>query len=256
MPLHDIQVAFATALTDAAAPIPPGVTAPDGRSDVRRFAIYRNNVMVSLTEALAARFPVCVQIVGTEFFQAMARTYAAACKPSSPLLMAYGGGFPDFIASFPPAAALPYLTDVARLEVAYGEAYHAAEACPMHAAGLGALGPDGLGRLSLRLHPSLRLVRSAYPVASIWQAHQEADPVAPEDWGGEDVLVLRPDADVLVHRLPAGGLVFLEALQAGETVRAAAGAACGEAPGFDLGAMLVGLFAMGAVIAAAPSPTP
>ena len=42
--------------------------------------------------------------------------------------MLYGDGFPAFVASFPPAGAIPFLADVARLENAWVEAYHAAEA--------------------------------------------------------------------------------------------------------------------------------
>ncbi|MFG1298366.1 DNA-binding domain-containing protein [Xanthobacter sp. V3C-3] len=254
MSLREAQAAFAAALLNPDTPVPPGIGGPGGRADARRFAVYRNNVMVGLVDALAARFPVCAQLVGEEFFRAMARVHAAATKPRSPLLMAYGDDFPDFIAAFPPAAGLPYLADVARLEVAYGAAYHAAEAAPVTTAALGPLSPDRLSALRLSLHPSARLIRSAYPVASIWLAHQGGDAVeGPAEWVGEDVLVVRPDADVLVHRLPEGGFAFLDELRGGRTVGEAAGAACRDGVGFDLGGALVGLFAMGAVVAASPS---
>lgn len=118
---------------------------------------------------------------------------------------------------------------------------------------LGALPPERLAALRLLLHPSARLVRSAHPVASIWLAHQREEVAPPPAWHGEDVLVVRPDAEVLVHRLPAGSGAFIDALLSGRTVMEAA-ASCRDAAGFDLAGTLVGLFALGAVVALVPPP--
>jgi hypothetical protein len=46
----------------------------------------------------------------------MARSYVALAPPSSPIMLDYGAGFPDFIGAFEPAKCLPYLQDVARIE--------------------------------------------------------------------------------------------------------------------------------------------
>jgi hypothetical protein len=72
-----------------------------------------------LTEALKDAFPAVHRIVGPEFFQAMARAYIVLEPPRSPILLDYGAGFPDFIGEFEPAAVLPYLADVARIERAW-----------------------------------------------------------------------------------------------------------------------------------------
>ena len=64
------------------APMPPSLS--------KRFAVYRNNVFVSLVEALQARFPAVQNAVGTEFFVAIARDYAGSHGPTSPLMMQYG----------------------------------------------------------------------------------------------------------------------------------------------------------------------
>lgn len=248
--LSDRQQIFAAALLDPDAAVPAGVVGPGGEPDARRFAVYRNNVMVSLTEALAARFPVCERLVGGEFFRAMARVFVAASKPQSPLLMAYGDDFPDFIGDFAPAEAVPYLADVARLEVAWGQAYHAADAVALDAGALGSLSQDRIAGARLNLHPSTRLVRSPHPVASIWQAHQaDAPAFAAEDWCPEDVLVVRPDGDVLMHRLPGGGFAFINALLECRTLMEAAEAGCDADAGFDPGAGLVGLLTLGVVVA-------
>ncbi len=130
-PLAERQRGFAAALLDAALPMPQGLVGPDGEPSPKRFAVYRNNVVVGLTETLKDAFPAVRRIVGPEFFQAMARAYVVLEPPRSPILLDYGAGFPDFIGPFEPAAVLPYLADVARIERAWAEAYHAPEAPPI-----------------------------------------------------------------------------------------------------------------------------
>ncbi|MFC3677149.1 HvfC/BufC N-terminal domain-containing protein [Ferrovibrio xuzhouensis] len=247
--LFDIQHCFGSALLDPAAPPPVGVGGRDGRPDERRFAVYRNNVTVGLIEALRARFPVCERLVGEEFFQAMARVYVMANKPRSPLLMTYGDEFPAFIAGFRPAAAVPYLADVARLEVAWGQAYHEAEAVALDIRTLSSVQVSDLVGARIVLHPSARIVRSPHPIASIWLAHQSTGAVDPPDeWRPEDVLVVRPDADVLMHRLPAGGYSFISKILDGSCVGDAAESGLSEAADFELGGNLIGLLRTGAVI--------
>ena len=133
------QSAFAQALLDPDAAVPEGVVGPDGRPDAKRFAVYRNNVASSLTRALEAAFPVVQKLVGTEFFGAMAQIYLRAHPPLDRRLMLYGQSFPAFLEGFPPVAQLGYLPDVARLEQAMRESYHAADSMP--------IAPDALAQL-------------------------------------------------------------------------------------------------------------
>ena len=108
------QAEFRAALLDPARLAPPGLTAPDGRPAGRRFDVYRNNVTVSLTEALRQAFPALRKLVGEDFFAAMAREHLRAHPPASPVLMFYGGAMPAFLETFPPVAHLPYLAAEAR----------------------------------------------------------------------------------------------------------------------------------------------
>jgi hypothetical protein len=248
--LAEIQASFGAALLDPGRPVPPDVVGRHGTADAKRFAVYRNNVMVGLVDALQARFPVTCRLVGEQFFRAMARVYAGVRQPGTPFLMLYGDGFPDFIAGFEPAASVPYLADVARLERAWSEAYHAPEASPLPVAALASERPGGLARSQLQLHPSLRLLRSEYPVATIWSAHQTSDNVVPPQiWEAEDVLIVRPQAEVMVHRLPPDGYDFISALAAGSSIEDAAHAVAKRRNSFDVGRHLAGLAGLGAVIA-------
>jgi hypothetical protein len=239
--------AFVGALTDPAQPAPAGTRGRENRPDGRRFAVYRNNVAIGLIAALEMRFPVVRRLVGDEFFRALARAFIASHKPTSPVLIQYGGGFPAFIAAFEPAREIDYLADVARLENAWVEAYHAAEANPMGVADLAAIEPERLGDLVFAFHPAVRLMRFAHPAASIWAAHQgPGEPGPPEIWAPEDALIVRPGADVAVRVLPAGGHDFALALQRGASLAEAA-AELTEA-GIEPAPHLIGLVEAGAIL--------
>ncbi|MEQ9637864.1 MAG: DNA-binding domain-containing protein [Devosia marina] len=243
------QSQFTRALTDPAQPVPAGLVSPRGSVDSKRFAVYRNNVHVSLVGALAARFPVTRQLVGEEFFAGMARLYVGQTKPKGPVLLHYGDSFPDFVAQFPPASGLPYLSDLARLEAAWTDAYNAADADVLAPADLSTIGGDALAALDLTLAPSTRLVRSGFPVGSLWSAHQTTPVSIPALSGSECVLLTRPEADIRLTIIPPAAFVFLKAIGQGLYLGQAAEAALTDFPDFDPGAALVGLAGLGAFAA-------
>lgn len=248
--LADVQAEFAAALRDPAVGVPSGVADPDGKPTPRRFAVYRNNVLVGLAKAVAGSFPAVGRIVGNDFFKTMARAYVTTNPPTSPLLMEYGKTFADFIAAYEPASSFPYLSDVARIERTWREAYHAAEAESLGPADLASIAEIDLPALILSLHPSLRVVRSAYPALTIWRMNTRDEPVVPVDLdaGGEDTLIVRPEATVDVRQLPAGGATFIETLADGGTLSEAAERAAEFNGGFDLSANIAGLIDSGSVV--------
>lgn len=236
------QAQFAQALLNPEAEVPAGITDPTGRPAPKRFSVYRNNVASSLTRALEAAFPTVRKLVGDEFFSAMALVFLRAHPPSSRMLMLYGAEFPAFLQGFPPVRHLGYLPDVARLDQAMRESYHAADSAALDEAAFQRLIGADLAGLHLALAPSLRLVRSAWPIVSIWRANAEGGP-APRA-GAEDALVLRPEFDPKPHSLPPGGAAFVAGTLAGETLGAAVDLA---GPELDLPAVL-GLLIAGQAI--------
>lgn len=245
------QAVFAAALFDPAHAVPSGLVGPDGVPSIQRFNVYRNNVVAGLTGTLKDAYPVVARIVGDEFFDAMARIYVTAHPPASPVMLEFGGGFAAFIGAFEPATgSLPYLHDVARLERAWLEAYHAAEAQAVPMAELAAHGAEELMRLRVRLHPSLRIVRSAFPVLTLWQTNiRGAVPIPIDlDSGGQAVLVSRPGAEVELRLLPPGGDAFLDALGAGLCALESMERALAVDGRFDLAANLAGLLEAGAFV--------
>src|SRR5690606_12456857 len=133
-----------------------------------------------------------------------------------------------------------------RLESAGGRAYHAADIAPLDPARLSEGPPGRLPGLRFPLDPSVSVIRSAYPVVTIWAMNAGEAAVAPvTDWAGQDALVVRPHLTVEVLQLPRGGGAFLDALAAGRDLQSAAEDAAGADRDFDLAANIAGALRSG-----------
>jgi hypothetical protein len=238
--------AFSSALLDPEQVIPNCVAGPNGKAANKRYAVYRNNVTVSLIEALASIYPAIQRITGMDFFRAMARFYVRANPPRSPLLFEYGRDFPDFIERYEYAQQVPWLADVARIEGAWLDCYHAADAEPLGATALSTVPADRLANLVLLPHPAVRIVCSSFSCVSVFAANRNEGQVdqIPVD-NPEDALITRPAQDVVVRHLPAGGATFLTRLIEGSPLAMAVSAALEVAPRFDLSASIAGMIDAG-----------
>ncbi|WP_296329904.1 DNA-binding domain-containing protein [Reyranella sp.] len=247
--LADLQRRFGLALLQGPLVIPHGIRRDTQPTRGRRFGVYRNNVKASLAAALAARFPVVARLVDEDFFTAMALVFIERHPPRSPVLAEYGAAFAEFLEGFEPAADLPYLPDIARLEWARHVAFHSADASPVDIGRLAALPPEGLGSVKLGLHPAMAIIASSWPIVSIWSTNTyDLTSQAPAaDWTGETALVTRPHLEVLLHRLPPGTDRLVTALASGVALGQAAEAASRACQDFDLAIALSTLFAAGAV---------
>lgn len=250
--------AFADSLLAMPPACPPGLTAWNRSDPARRFAVYRNNVMVSLIDALADTFPVTQALVGEEFFRGMAGVFARAHPPRSPVMAHYGDGFPGFIEDFQPAASLPYLAGVARIEMLRVQACHASDADPIPPERFARLlsDPARLPTVRFMLHPSLRILISTHAVVSLWAAHQEDDIgsalAAVDAAQPESALVLRAGLEVETYLVKAGTAAFVQRLQAARSLGDAAEQALAADPGFELSDALGLLLRCGAITGLAP----
>lgn len=238
--LGDLQDAFVAAIQAPSLPPPASLVRHGGAEPVRRFNTYRNNVYAGLIGVLEARFPAVQRLVGEEFFKAMARIFVDAGPPSTPVLLAYGAAFPDFIRSFAPLADEPYVADVASIEWHLNRAYHAADAPVLGPADFAGIAPDKIAQIGLRLAPAVAVVRSHYPAFSIWRANArpEAEGRIERGLSAEDTLICRRGLEVEAIRLPPGAHAFIAALIAGESLACGSAAGSGEAPDFALDVVL------------------
>jgi len=232
-----LQEAFASALLAPDRACPDGLFSSNGADPASRFAVYRNNVHSSLINALATAYPVTAQLVGDKFFRAMAGLFVQTNPPGNPLISEYGSAFADFIQGFEPAASVPYLADVARLERLRVRAYHAADCqvLDQHSVLEQLQGCAQLGQLRVRLHPSLATLESSYAVVSVWAAHQTDGAVANlNPWHAQGALVLRQGLAVKVFAVDSGSVTFINRLNQGAGLEMAIADALKASDEFDL----------------------
>jgi hypothetical protein len=233
--LAQLQRAFSEAIFFDSAPVPATIRTTSGRGHASRFGVYRNNVFAGLINAIAARYPVTRKLLWDDAFNRVAHCYVATEPPRSPVLLNYGETFPQFLRSVGQGVAADYLADIAALEATRTRAYHAADAAPLDREAFTAIPTEQWPDVRGELHPSVELLKSAFPIVSIWQANRNANDNILGAWTAECALVARPHLQVEVWPVPVGVYEFLTALAAGQSVGAAISKAKAGASDFDLG---------------------
>ena len=222
--LADLQQRFVHALVEPQAVPAPAAIEADGLSSARRLQVYRNNLHANLGDALVSVFPAVRRLVGEEYFAAVCHDYIERHRSTQGDLHAFGRAFPDFLRRLPALEGVPYVVDVAHLEWACDEVYHAAESDPLDVRALSRVEPEEYGNLRFRIHPAVRLLASDYPVFRIWQTNQAGwtgDQTVRLDEGADQLLIRRDGMEVFVERLTAGEFLLLDALASGVTLAAA-----------------------------------
>ncbi len=169
-----------------------------------RLKVYHNNVVGSLTEAIRATYPLIENLVGEGFIKAMTRAFIFDHPPSGGCLHEYGAGFDEFIKSYEPAKALPYLPDMATFEFATNTAYYAPDDIALPADALAQIPPENLGETFLSLRPSATLISSRYPILAIQEFCESADQNDPPDLKTDyktKLLIIRPQLEVNIMPL-------------------------------------------------------
>lgn len=240
------QDAFAHALRA------PGVTpAPDVAALAAQpaFDVYRNTVMKGCIDALQANYPVVARLVGEEWFRAAAALYVRENPPADPTLLRYGASFADFVARFGPAAEIPYLPGVARLDRLWTEAHAAADENALDPAVVARLAPEELAGAVLHPHAAARWAWFAEaPIYTIWSRNRadNGDIGADLDWRPEGALLVRQRDKVEWIALDAAGCALLDACAAGDTLAGATQAALRIQEDADISLLLATLLGAGA----------
>jgi hypothetical protein len=198
-----------------------GVSDGDGLAEARaRLDIYRNNVIHSLSSAIADLYPIVKRLVGEQFFKGLATEFVRLHPPMNSALVLYGQGFVEFIEQHQACRQLPYLSDVARLEVYSHQTFHARDVDCFDPATLSAVAPEQLANLSFELVPAVHLLQSAWPVEDIWQENLKQNPqqIDIDTAGGCYLLIYRREFEVQVVNLNPHCFHFLAQLSQGQTI--------------------------------------
>ncbi len=241
MRLAELQAAYrGYLLTGESAPLAPAIV-EDAFDAAERLSIHRNNFLIGLGEALKANFPVTLQLVGNDFFGQAARRFVLSHPPQRPCLFEYGAAFPDYLRDLPQLAAMPYVAEMARFELARIAAYNAPTETCISADQLAGLDPERLDALPIRLARHVQIASVRAPVLELWTAHQQPEP----DVAGIDMtprsralLICRPDRLLIVQELGQAAAQFLSAAHADTRLGIAAAQCETEDGGAALGRII------------------
>lgn len=184
----------------------------------QRLSVYRNNIVGSLTDIMLGSFPLIEKLVGKEFLEGAARAFILQNPPNQGCLNFYGRGFPEFLESFEPAKALPYLPDMARLEIAMNDSYYAADQEALTADGLAAIPPESLGDLKLELCDHVHVILSRYPLLGIKAMCENPDVEPPDMNEGAALMTFRQDLKTEIAKLGEDEFAVLSYLQSGHAL--------------------------------------
>jgi hypothetical protein len=207
---------------------------------ISRLSIYHHNMMSNLSRALMTTYAVTRQLVGDDFFAAMAKQYVMTHHSNEFNLSFYGADFSAFIANYAPAATVPYLTDVARFEWLWFQSYSAHNDQPLSKDDLQRLATEHPSHQYLRCRASVYLVTSPYPVDLIWQfcQTQGLDPAPDLTCEQRFLMLLRPEFEVVYVLLSSSEYLLLQSLQHGMTLHHAVTETLSADAQFNLAAFL------------------
>lgn len=214
----DHQKLFADALFQPDG-LPADIVDPQGNPAPKRFAVYKNNVIVSYLEALAAAYPACKALVGEAFFNALGRAYIEQHPPKSQLMILFGEGFDSFLSTYPPAQQIPFLPAIAAIERAWRLAYHSSDDAPISNEALAQIPQSTFETGTIKLLPSVATISAPFPIFDIWHAAQNGTALDEIDFSSaQSVLVTRPDLEVHVYPIPPATAEEIQQLQNGRTL--------------------------------------
>jgi hypothetical protein len=212
---------------------------PNTLDNSQRLQIYKDNVLINLSQNLKVKYEAICKLVDERFFKYAASEYIKTNRPTSGNIDEYGENFADFLRDFKPTSDLKYLPDIARLEWALHTAYFAADANKIDAVALSQVNPEKLGELKFSLHPSAKIIVSNFPIDKIYRmtmenTNENIDITA----GGENILVVRPEYKIEMIIIDNAETVFLDALQNGWNLFQAFEVAESKDKTFDVGGAL------------------
>jgi hypothetical protein len=219
-----------------------------GKADAgRRFGIYRNNTLLSLTRHLKTMFPVTARLGDERFFDYAANAFIMRDPPKEARLAAYGSTFPQFLSRFPACRHAPILAEMARLEWAVHESLisHEHKAIPASA-----FHTEESSAVGVSLQPSLRFIITRWPLLDLWAGRIKSE--APLGRQISRVAILRHGDDIGFFDVKPARYAFWHALQRGQTFNAAATRAFARDPQFNFVNEVLTLFRQGLVTAISP----
>ncbi|MGQ3100797.1 MAG: HvfC/BufC family peptide modification chaperone [Sphingopyxis solisilvae] len=179
--MREGQAAIAVTLLRGPEHLPADLFAGDSAAVLRGLRVHANTISHARLVALEDSFPRTRDYLGDGEFNRVSRDFLDGGGAQGRSVAKIGAGFPDWLAD-------PLAADLARVEWAWLESYHAADAPALALAELAALDEAALLARVVRCHPATRVVTLSSAAAPL------VDPGFAR--GVRALLVTRPEADV------------------------------------------------------------
>ncbi|HVB79234.1 MAG TPA: DNA-binding domain-containing protein [Candidatus Binataceae bacterium] len=214
------------------------IESDDRLSAVERLEIYANAYFYRILDCLKEDFPATLAIVGGDNFHNLVTGYLIEYPPTEPSISYAGRYLAEFLLHHPMRAMRerwPFIAELARLERALTEVFHAAEAEPLNADAMRSVAPDDWPTIAMRTHPALAIVDCQWRVDELLRkvetAASETDQPRDAARAAVSVLVWRHNSKVHYRALERPERAALEVASAGASFAAiceAVAAACAE----------------------------
>jgi len=198
------------------------IAGDDRMTAAERVEVYANGYFYRLLDVLKEDYPATVAVTGADDFHNLVTGYLIVYPPTEPSIYHAGRDFARYLDTHPLRERWPYLADLARLERAVLESFHAADAPALEAGALRALAPAQWPALTLRAHPATRLVESRWRVDEVARAVADgarADTMSATpapDGAGVALVVSRRDTRVAYRAAERGEDVALRLVLAAQ----------------------------------------
>jgi hypothetical protein len=183
--LPDSQANFIATLNDGPDWLDPALFSGPKDRILLGLKAHANTISHARLVALEETFPLTRQQMGEAAFNQLSREYAETTYARAMDSNRIGQNLIPFLREFAVHAATVQL---AAIEWAWLESYHAADAIALTAADLGGLEEAALLAMPVGVHPSARVIELIAPLSSVLAELAEQHP--------HSVLAVRPDAEV------------------------------------------------------------
>lgn len=207
--LEQLQLSMMTVLDHGPDYLPAELFKGSRADWLRGMKIHANTVSHARLVALEDTFPKSRECLGHDVFNQLSRQYVEHPGVAGFPLDRIGSLFADFLEDQQIDEAVP---DLARVEWAWLESYHAAEAAPLQSTDFAGLDPESILEIGIQSHPSVRTVAFGSP------PHQLLVSEIPDIADAEGLLIARPFEQVLLSPLNAAQMTALGLASAPTTI--------------------------------------
>jgi len=165
-------------------------------SAIERVNIYADAYFYRLLDCLYEEFPATFAVVGSDNFAALVRDYLLACPPTEPSIFYAGRYLDSFLRNHPLAKRWPFISELARLERAILDVFHAADTSTLSDEAMRAIPSEQWPAIKFETHPAVEILRNEWRVADVLCAVESGRGWSQPAHQKTAVLVWRQDAQV------------------------------------------------------------